>query len=165
MKPSLLPLAVLVAAATSSDAVETVTSTANTGPGSLREAISTASVGESIVFAPGLNGATIVLESPLLVLLTLPSSPEAPPECRTKIMADDSKVIDPKKIYSPESQAEWLRNYLPVMLAKNCVQVVVWNQLQDGGVGTIPGAGLLDAQGKPKPALGVLRSMRADYMG
>ncbi|MCA9239819.1 MAG: hypothetical protein KDA37_06455 [Planctomycetales bacterium] len=105
------------------------------------------------------------LESPLLVLLTLPSSPEAPPECRTKIMAADSKVIDPKKIYSPESQAEWLRNYLPVMLAKNCVQVVVWNQLQDGGVGTIPGAGLLDAQGKPKPALGVLRSMRADYMG
>lgn len=67
MKRSLLSVAVITIAIRSSLAVETVTTLADDGPGSLREAISAASVGENIVFAAGLGGGTIVLESPLLI--------------------------------------------------------------------------------------------------
>ncbi len=48
-------------------AVETVTTLADDGPGSLREAIDSASAGEAIEFAPGLNGGTITLESNLVL--------------------------------------------------------------------------------------------------
>jgi hypothetical protein len=64
-------------------AILTVTTTADSGPGSLRDDVAAAHAGDTIDFAPGLAGQTILLTSGELVLntsLTIqgPSAPQAP---------------------------------------------------------------------------------------
>jgi hypothetical protein len=57
----------------------------------------------------------------------------------------------------------WLENHLPLLVAKNCVQLVVWNQLTDEGA-ELPGAGLFDDSDKPKPSLDAWRKLRESYL-
>ena len=61
-------IATLTLAATASAATLTVTSTANSGPGSLRDTISAAASGDTIVFAPSLDGQTITLTTGALTI-------------------------------------------------------------------------------------------------
>jgi hypothetical protein len=61
------------------------------------------------------------------------------------------------------SRAEWVERYVPPMLAKNCVQVIVWNQLSDQGA-EFPGAGLFDDTDQPKPVLSALAALRKRYL-
>ncbi len=61
------------------------------------------------------------------------------------------------------TRAEWVERYLPPLLAKNCVQVVVWNQLSDKGA-EFPGAGLFDDQDRAKPVLSALAGLRKQYL-
>lgn len=61
------------------------------------------------------------------------------------------------------TRAQWIERYLPALLAKNCVQVVLWNQLSDLEA-EFPNAGLFDSQGKPKPALNALQQLRGQYL-
>lgn len=60
-------------------------------------------------------------------------------------------------------RAEWVEGYLPALLAKNCVQVVVWNQLSDKSA-EFPGAGLFDEDDQPKPVLNALAGLRKRYL-
>ena len=60
-------------------------------------------------------------------------------------------------------RAEWVERYLPPLLAKNCVQVIVWNQLSDK-TADFPGAGLFDEQDGPKPVLNALAGLRKRYL-
>ncbi len=60
-------------------------------------------------------------------------------------------------------KSAWIERYLPVILAKNCVQVVVWNQLADTEA-EFPQAGLFDEQDHPKPALESLAALHARYL-
>lgn len=102
------------------------------------------------------------LDLPLLVMLTVPSGPSPDPhaEARVQIMGDAADAAH----LTPQAQAEWVRNYLPVMLAKNCVQVVLWNQLSDRGPHELPHGGLIDGLGAVKPAMDVLREIRQTYL-
>lgn len=67
----------------------------------------------------------------------------------------------PANMTEYDLQTHWIVRTLPMLLAKNCVQVVVWNQLID--TETTP-AGLVDGQGALKPALEALRELRRKYL-
>ena len=60
-----------------------------------------------------------------------------------------------------QETVEWL---VPLLLAKQCVQAIVWNQLHDGTAHAFPHGGLFDAQGHPKPALDVLTEVRKTHL-
>lgn len=62
-----LILTALAVSSVTAHALVTVTAVTDSGPGSLREAVSAAATGETIIFAPALNGATIPLVSPVLL--------------------------------------------------------------------------------------------------
>ena len=55
--------------------------------------------------------------------------------------------------WSPETQAEWVDSYLPLLLSKPAVVGIDWAHLSDAVAHELPHAGLVDAQGQPKPAL------------
>lgn len=93
---------------------------------------------------------------PLLVSLTLPSSAERDPLANQKIQVLSSEAND----VTPESQAAWIEQNVPLLLAKTPVQVVLWNQLSDATPHHYPHGGLFDAQNQPKPALESLRKIR-----
>ncbi len=61
------------------------------------------------------------------------------------------------------AQAAWIDNTLPSLMAKNCVQVVLWNQLGDA-TAEFPGTGLLDESGEIKPVLNALKQLRQQYL-
>jgi Glycosyl hydrolase family 10 len=101
-----------------------------------------------------------LLELPLFVALTVPSSAADDPQANRGINVfhgERSKV-------SPATQAAWIERHVPLLLAKNCVQVILWNQLSDAAPHEYPHGGLFDALDKPKPALEVLRKIRKDYL-
>lgn len=101
-----------------------------------------------------------LLGMPLLVLV---SAPSAAAQGRS---ADQPSVLPagPTGELSPRSQADWVRRYVPLMLAKNCVQAIFWNQLQDEPDDRFPHGGLFDADGNAKLALGELRTIRERYL-
>ena len=65
---------------------------------------------------------------------------------------------------TPESQRDWIERHVPLLLAKNAVQVVLWNQLSDAAPHHYPHGGLFDADDKPKPALDALQKIRQKYL-
>ncbi|MEX0613919.1 MAG: endo-1,4-beta-xylanase, partial [Pirellulales bacterium] len=68
-----------------------------------------------------------LLELPLLVAFTLPSSATEDPQSNGKVRVLSSQ---PDEV-SLESQREWIERHVPLVLAKSAVQVVLWNQLSD----------------------------------
>jgi hypothetical protein len=97
-----------------------------------------------------------LLELPLLVALTLPSSAAEDPHSNGKVRVLSSD----KDEVSPQTQRDWINEHIPLLLAKNAVQVVLWNQLSDAAPHHYPHSGVFDAQDKPKPALEALRKIR-----
>jgi hypothetical protein len=100
-----------------------------------------------------------LLELPLLVALTFPSS-----------AADDAKAHNKVRVLTgggdevtPELQRAWVNRHVPLLLAKNVVQVVLWNQLSDAVPHHYPNAGLYDSNDHPKPALDALKKLRQKY--
>src|SRR5262245_43488680 len=61
-----------------------------------------------------------LLELPLLVALTLPSSTGEDPQASGKIKVLSSEQNE----VTPESQRDWIREHVPLLMAKNAVQVV-----------------------------------------
>ncbi len=51
-----------------------------------------------------------------------------------------------------------------MLLAKQQVQAIFWNQLSDGVPHDFPHGGLFDATGTAKPALAALRSLRQQFV-
>jgi hypothetical protein len=101
-----------------------------------------------------------LLELPLLVALTIPSSAAEDPQTNGKVRVIASSEAD----VTPESQAEWINKHVPLLLAKNVVQIVLWNQLSDATPHHYPNSGLFDADDKPKPALEALQKIRQQYL-
>ena len=97
-----------------------------------------------------------LLELPLLVSLTLPSSAERDPLANQKIQVLSSEAND----VTPQLQAAWIEQNVPLLLAKPPVQIVLWNQLSDAAPHHYPHGGLFDAADQPKPALESLRKIR-----
>ncbi len=101
-----------------------------------------------------------LLELPLLVSLTLPSSAAKDPLSSPKIQVLTSEADD----VTPTSQATWIDRHVPLLLAKAPVQVILWNQLSDAAPHHYPHGGLFDAQNRPKPALESLRKIRQQLL-
>jgi len=97
-----------------------------------------------------------LLELPLMVALTLPSSAKKDPHAigKTQVLSSDESDV------SPASQAAWIERFVPLLLAKPTVQVILWNQLSDAAPHYFPHGGLFDARDQPKPALEALRKIR-----
>lgn len=62
-----------------------------------------------------------------------------------------------KRDWSPETQDEWIDEYLPLFMAKQSVVGVFWSHFSDAGAHHFPHAGVIDAAGQPKPAVGSLQ--------
>lgn len=101
-----------------------------------------------------------LLELPLLISLTMPSSATEDPQTNGKAHVVASSPED----VTPESQAEWIEKLIPLLLAKNVVQIVTWNQLSDATPHHYPHSGLFDAEDNAKPALEALQRIRQKYL-
>ena len=101
-----------------------------------------------------------ILELPLFVSLTIPSSSAEDPNANEKVHVLGGEPDD----VTPESQRDWVQQYVPLLLAKNAVQIVLWNQLSDAEAHHYPHSGLFDAADKPKPALEALQKIRQQYL-
>ena len=97
----------------------------------------------------------------MLVSLTVPSStaedPQADPKVRTVGTPKNGEV-------TPDSQCEWIRRHVPLLLAKTSVQIILWNQLSDAEPHEFPHGGLFDVAGQPKQALAALSELRTEYL-
>ncbi|TWT85626.1 hypothetical protein Pla123a_04330 [Posidoniimonas polymericola] len=118
-----------------------------------------------LAYSQLLDNWSLRLELPLLVMLTLPSGAGPDPKAVSKVKAlQASGNPDAPPFPSPDSQAEWIQSCLPVFLAKNCVQVVIYNQLRDDVPHELPHGGLVDAAGVAKPAAAALAELRGQYL-
>lgn len=66
--------------------------------------------------------------------------------------------------YSPEDQARWARTFGALTLCKPYVQNVVWAHWDDRAPHQFPYCGLVDADGRPKPAIEPLRQLRVEHL-
>ncbi|MEQ8848062.1 hypothetical protein [Botrimarina sp.] len=98
------------------------------------------------------------LESPLMLSLAFPASAEEDPQAdpRLSVVAAGDKP----DLLTPERQAEWASRRLPMLLAKNAVQVALWSELTDHGAHRLPNAGLWDARKQERPIVGKLNELR-----
>jgi hypothetical protein len=91
-----------------------------------------------------------VLGLPLQITLAFPSGTTADEQVTTDL------EVDPrfwKKPLDETAQAEWIDDYLPLLLAKPSVVAVFWNHLSDAQPHRFPHAGLIRRDGSAKPGL------------
>lgn len=102
------------------------------------------------------------LEAPLMLSLTLPSDagPDALADPKTGVVAggDDTSLV------TAAWQAEWVRDRVPMLLAKNAVQVLQWGQLTDTRPHSFPHGGLFGADNYEKPVVETLYQLRKRYL-
>lgn len=101
-----------------------------------------------------------LLELPLMVMITLPSSAADDPQASSKT----GVVCSREGEISPDSQRQWIEEHVPMILAKAPVQIVLWNQLSDAAPHYYPHGGLFDMADRPKPALFALSQIRQNYL-
>lgn len=66
--------------------------------------------------------------------------------------------------YTEEAQADWASAFARLALCKPYVRTVQWPHWSDAQPHALPNCGLLDAQGREKPALAALRKLRAEHL-
>jgi hypothetical protein len=98
---------------------------------------------------------------PLYIYLTVPSGETPDAAARSKTHAAAGVMSGG---WSPESQARWVRDFVPLLLAKPAVQGIAWLGSPDDEPHDLPHGGLFDALGKPKPALTALASLRKEHV-
>jgi hypothetical protein len=88
---------------------------------------------------------------PLYVSLACPSdSRSADPNCASNRLVDSDGWVAP---WDEASQAAWIDSVLPVLMSKQAVVGTIWEHYSDQAPHEFPHAGLLRADGTPKPAL------------
>jgi hypothetical protein len=92
-----------------------------------------------------------VLGLPLQVTLAFPSAVEHDLNQTTDLEVEPNSWKMP---VSEAAQADWLEDYLPLLLAKPSVLAVFWNHLSDAQPHRFPHAGLIRPDGVAKPAHG-----------
>jgi hypothetical protein len=98
---------------------------------------------------------------PLLVSLVVPSSggPDAHSRAAAAVLSTAAGGA-----WSPAAQRQWGETFLPVLLAKQPVQGVLWNQLLDSAPHALAHGGLFDEQDQAKPILEVLTRLRREHL-
>lgn len=98
---------------------------------------------------------------PLLVTLNVPSDnaedPLARSSARPLVFADGGQL-------SRAAQRAWAEKFLPVLLAKQPVQGIIWNQLLDSQPHAYAHGGLFDAKDRAKPILELLHAIRRQHL-
>lgn len=97
---------------------------------------------------------------PLQVTLAAPSNAAHDPLAEKGIDADSS---DPERPPTPETQADWAKQVIPLLMAKQPVVGIYWTHYEDGLPHRYPYGGLIDAAGQPKPALRVFEHYRKQF--
>jgi hypothetical protein len=64
-----------------------------------------------------------------------------------------------------EAQADWIEDYLPLLMAKPSIVGISWTHFGDGAKHRFPHAGLLRPDDTPKPALERIAGYRKQYWG
>jgi hypothetical protein len=90
---------------------------------------------------------------PLWVSLCAPSAAAEDP------LARRSSAL-PRDNWTAAAQNSLAARIVPFLLAHPAVRGVVWNQLDDGRPHDFPHGGLIDARGRPKPALRALAAIK-----
>jgi hypothetical protein len=103
-----------------------------------------------------------LLGLPLVVLLTLPSSADQDLLARPDIGRPTRPFLADE--LTPQAQKSILERLLPVFLARQSVQALVWNQVFDAFPHKYSNAGLFNAQGMPKAALSALLAFRREHL-
>ncbi len=98
---------------------------------------------------------------PLLVSVTAPSDNTPDKHARLKTRVIDYATAGKP---TPATQRAWAERYLPLLLAKQPVQGIIWNQLQDSHPHAFPHGGLYDTANKPKPIVEYLQKFRREYV-
>lgn len=98
---------------------------------------------------------------PLHLMLSLPSGDEAEAEGRPRPLPLAGAM---QGGWTDETQAGWVKHYLPMLIAKPSVQAVFWNQLSDAEPCEFPHGGLIDAAGSVKPAMVALANLRKKHL-
>ncbi len=102
-----------------------------------------------------------MLGLPLLASLTVPSNAtpdsRALRKCQTIPFAANGTL-------TPDAQRKWGEQILPMLLAKQAVQGLLWNQLRDSQPHAYPRGGLFDDREQAKPIVEVLKALRHDNL-
>ncbi len=97
---------------------------------------------------------------PLEVTLAFPSSTEPDPHATGDLEVEPGHW---KEGWTEEAQAAWVDAYLPMLMAKQVVVGIYWSNYSDASPHHFPHAGLLRADGTPKPALDRFVKYRKEY--
>jgi hypothetical protein len=94
---------------------------------------------------------------PLVVYVSYPSDSGNNPHARRAVHASAAKQ-------SPESQAVFSSKLISLMLAKQYVQGIVWNEFSDAAPQEFANAGIIDTGGVAKPLLNSLIALRKQHL-
>lgn len=102
-----------------------------------------------------------MLGLPLLVTLTVPGGSGA--DAHAQVAARAINYSNRAEL-SAQAQAAWGERYLPVLLAKQPVQGIIWNQLLDSQPHAWPHGGLYDAESNARPLAALFESLRRKHL-
>jgi hypothetical protein len=103
-----------------------------------------------------------LLGLPLIVMLAIPSSSSVDPRAISAPAKPMPGFIEDPEM--PESQKAFADRLIPLLLAKQSVYGVAWNQVFDSLPHHFANAGLFTADDAPKPALGSLLALRRAHL-
>jgi hypothetical protein len=103
-----------------------------------------------------------LLGLPLIPIVSIPSACDADP------LASQSaaRPIASSRGDCPsmDSQKRLIEQLLPMLVAKQSVQAIVWNQVFDSADHRFAHGGLFDASSRPKPSLSTVIALRRDHL-
>jgi hypothetical protein len=102
-----------------------------------------------------------MLGVPLQLTLAFPSSEVPDPNAVRKV------VVPPnvwRRSWDEQAQADWLAELVTLALAKSTIQAIAWAHFCDADEHDWPHAGLLRADGTPKPAFDQLARIRREHL-
>jgi hypothetical protein len=102
-----------------------------------------------------------LLNVPLHITLGYPSSDDEDPQADENCTLNQGHYRDG---FSLQTQQQWAQYYVALALCKPHVQGVFWAHLCDAEPHLFPHMGLVDVDGKPKPALDRLRELRQEHL-
>jgi len=101
------------------------------------------------------------LGKPLRLVVGYPSSPAK------DLLADPGQSTGPGRLgseYTPEGQSLWAKTYLELLLCKPQVEEIRWCHLEDKRPHVYPNCGLIDIDGRVKPAWVDLLELRRKHL-
>jgi hypothetical protein len=101
-----------------------------------------------------------MLGLPLLIMLTIPGGEGDDAKARLKSQA----LPGDGEAFSVQSQRVDVDRLVPMIMAKQSVHALVWNQLGDDRPHPLRHGGLFGPDGKPKPALESLAEFRRQHL-